>query len=84
MQELTLLDTIDLMKSADFKDRLKAEYYQLDIRLKKLRDMIEKYELGTLPFKPNCSIELLAAQAQLMEAYLHVLKERARIEKVEL
>lgn len=81
---MELQDTIELMKSSDFKDRFRAEYYQLEIRLKKLRDMIEKYELGTLPFKPNCPIELLAAQAQLMEAYLNVLKERADIEGVEL
>ena len=45
---MELQDTIELMKSSDFKDRFKAEYYQLDIRIKKLSDMLDKYKAGTL------------------------------------
>lgn len=81
---MELLDTIDLMKSDDFKDRFKAEYYQLAIRTEKLDTMLDKYEAGTLPFTPNCSLELLAAQHALMQAYLNILKERAAVEKIEL
>ena len=81
---MELNDTIDLMKSNDFNDRFRAEYYQLTIRAEKLSDMIDKYKAGTLPFKPKCNIDILDAQYELMTAYLCVLKERAIIEGIEL
>lgn len=34
-----LKDTIELMNSSDYKDRFKAEYYQLKIRYTKLHAM---------------------------------------------
>ena len=33
---MELKDTIDLMISSDYKDRFKAEYYQVKIRVEKL------------------------------------------------
>ena len=79
-----LKDTVDLMNSDDFKDRFKAEYYQTKIRYDKLHTMIVKYEAGTLPFTPSCSLELLKHQASMMSQYLYDLEVRAEIEKVEL
>lgn len=81
---MELQDTIDLMKSSDFKDRFKAEYYQLDIRTKKLSDMLDKYKAGTLEFIPKCNIEILSVQHEFMRAYLRTLKDRAAIEGIEL
>ena len=81
---MELQDTIDLMKSSDFKDRFKAEYYQLKIRTEKLAAMLDKYEARTLEFTPKCGIEILTAQHEFMKAYLHILKERADIEGIEL
>lgn len=81
---MELLDTIELMKSNDFKDRFKAEYYQLKIRAEKLADMLDKYKAGTLEFTPKCSIEKLDVQYVFMNAYLHTLEERAIIEGIEL
>lgn len=81
---MELQDTIELMKSSDFKDRFKAEYYQLEIRTEKLANMLDKYKAGTLEFIPKCSIEILNVQYELMRVYLATLKERAEIEGVEL
>lgn len=81
---MELSDTIDLMKSNDFKDRFRSEYYQLKIRAEKLSGMIDKYNDGTLAFTPSCNIDILDAQYELMTAYLCVLKERAIIEGIEL
>ena len=81
---MELKNTIEMMNSADFKERFKAEYFQLTIRREKLEAMLEKYKAGTLPFTPNCSYELLYAQAIYMEQYQHILEERARIENVQL
>lgn len=81
---MELQDTIELMKSSDFKDRFRAEYYQLEIRTEKLAYMLAKYEAGTLEFTPKCSFEILDAQCILMKAYLRTLKDRAVIEGIEL
>ena len=75
---------IELMKSEDYKDRFRAEYYQLEDRIDKLANMLEKYKAETLNFTPSCSYELLSYQLQTMNAYKRVLEERAEIEGIEL
>lgn len=79
-----LEDTIELMKSKDYKRRFLAEYYQTKLRYDKLHKMIVKYEAGTLDFVPSCPIELLKHQKSLMGQYLFDLEVRAQIEKIEL
>jgi len=81
---MELKETIDMMNSAAFKERFKAEYYQLVIRKEKLEAMLEKYKAGTLPFTPNCSYEILYEQVVYMKQYQRILEERARIENVDL
>lgn len=83
-QAIELKDTAELMVSTDYKDRFKAELYQLGIRLYGLTEMIHKYETGTLPFTPKCSIETLVAQKNYMTEYLEILQVRAEIEGIEL
>ena len=84
MTTIDMLDTIPLMKSIDFKDRVKAEYRQLKIRHDGLSKMLEKYREGTLDFTPNCSYDLLHTQLVYMEGYMRILEERAVIEDIEL
>ena len=81
---MELKTTIEMMNSADFKERFKAEYFQLVIRKEKLEAMLEKYKAGTLSFTPNCSYELLYEQVVYMKQYQRILEVRARIENVEL
>lgn len=81
---MELKDTIELMQSYDYKDRFKAEYYQLKIRYYKLREMICKYELGTLEFEPTCPITVLETQSNAMYGYLLSLQYRAEIEGISL
>lgn len=80
---MLLSDTVKLMESPDFKDRMRAEYYQTKIRYDKLHDMINRYDAGKLDFVPNCQLELLKEQAYHMENYLRVLEVRALIEEVD-
>lgn len=75
---------IELMKSEDYKDRFRAEYYQLEDRIGKLANMLEKYKAGTLNFTPSCSYDLLNGQLKSMLLYLEYLTERAEIEGIEL
>lgn len=81
---MKLQDTIELMNSEDFKERFKAEFYQLKIRICNLDNMLLKYELGELPFKPNCSYDLLNGQLKAMRLYQSYLIERAEIENIEI
>ena len=79
-----LNETIELMTSADYKDRLKAEYWQTKIRYDKLCMMLEKYEVGKLDFKPTCPIYVLEKQRRWMGGYLEILEFRAMQEGIDL
>lgn len=81
---MELKDTAELMENTDFKDRFKAEYYQLNIRMAGLRKMLESYKNGTLNFTPKCSYDLLNGQFKAMDMYASYLEERAQIEGIEL
>ena len=81
---MELIDTVDLMTSDDYKDRFMAEYYQVKIRYRKLKSILDKYEEGTLDFEPSCSISLLMIQCEIMEDYLNVLQDRAITENIEI
>ena len=81
---MELKDTVEMMESADYKERFKAEYLQLEIRVNGLRNMLKKYKEGTLTFKPSCSYDLLNGQLKAMELYATYLDERADIEGINL
>lgn len=74
---MKLLDTIPDMVSSDYKKRFLAEYKQIDIRYKKLCEMMDKYEEGKLDFIPKTPLEILRAQAVYMLLYKSILLHRA-------
>lgn len=79
-----LKETVELMLSNDYKERFKAEYYQLKIRIDKLDNMLSKMKNDELNFIPTCPYELLQYQLKAMLLYKMYLKERAKIEKIDL
>ena len=81
---MNLTDTVELMNGSDFKDRFRAEYFQLSIRLSKLEKMLCEMKAGALTFTPKCSYELLHEQAVYMRQYKRVLEERVKIEGIDL
>ena len=81
---MQLKDTVEMMNSEDFKERIKAEYYQLLIRLDGLTSMLIKWENNMLDFVPKCSKETLENQVIFMQGYLDILRLRAKIEEIEL
>ena len=78
---MEMKDTIPLMESNDYKDRLKAEYHQTKIRFENLRKTIIKADAGTI--QPN-NIGLLREQIKAMGEYLYILEVRAETENIEL
>lgn len=81
---MELKDTVALMQSADYKERFKAEYYQVVIRFEKLRAMLDKWDDGTLEFTPTCNRGLYNLQIKAMADYIAALETRAIIEGVDL
>ena len=84
IKQVELTDTVELMISADYKDRFKAEYYQIEIRYNKLKAMCEKWDQGELDFTPTCPRALYSIQIQAMGTYLATLANRAELEGIEL
>jgi hypothetical protein len=81
---MKLNDTVELMLSEDYKERFRAEIYQLNVRMIGLEQMLTKYKRGELAFTPKCSYDLLHGQYRAMDLYLQYLCDRAEIEGIEL
>lgn len=81
---MELKDTIEMMNSADYKERFKAEYYQVVIRYRKLKAMLDKWDEGELNFKPTCPRSTYYTQIKAMADYIAVLEARAVMENIEL
>ena len=81
---MNLNETVPMMESADYKERFKAEFYQLLIRLDSLTSMIIKWENNMLDFEPKCSKETLENQDIFMKGYVDILLIRAKMEEIDL
>lgn len=79
-----LRDTIEMMNSGDYKERFKAEYYQVVIRYQKLKSMLDKWDNDQLEFTPTCPRSTYNMQIAAMTDYIAVLEARAVMEGVEL
>lgn len=81
---MELKDTIEMMNSENYKERFKAEYYQVVIRYKKLKIMLDKWDSGELNFNPTCPRSTYNMQIKSMTDYIAVLEARAVMENVDL
>lgn len=81
---MELKDTVSLMQSEDYKERFKAEYYQLVVRYKKLKAILENWDRGELKFEPTCPRSTYNMQITAMTNYIAVLEARAVMEGVPL
>lgn len=79
-----LNETVELMSSEDYKERFRAEYWQLKIRYEKLHTLLVKNEAGTLSFEISTPIYRLEDQQRHMAEYLHDLEVRAEIEGISI
>lgn len=81
---MELRDTVEMMNSADYKERFKAEHQQVVIRYQKLAAMLEKWDNGELNFEPTCPRSTYNMQVRAMTDYIAVLEARAVMEGVDL
>ena len=79
-----LESTVNLMLSDDYEAHIIAEYHQVVIRFKKLKDMLDKWDRGTLEFLPRCPRGVYNIQIRAMADYIAILEARAAIEGIAL
>ena len=81
---MNLKDTVEMMNSDEYKERFKAEYYQLVTRYRGLKTMLVKWNKGTLNFEPICPRSTYDMQIKAMADYMAILEARAAIEGIDL
>ena len=81
---MKLSDTAEMMNSSDYKERFKAEYYQLVTRYRGLKSMLTKWDEGTLNFEPTCPRSTYNMQIKAMTDYIAILEARAVMECINL
>lgn len=81
---MKLSDTVEMMTSPDYKQRFKAEYYQLVTRYRKLQSMVINWDNRKLTFTPTCPRSTYILQLKAMEDYVAVLEARAVMEHIDL
>lgn len=81
---MVLKDTIQGMTSEDYKERFIAEYTQLVIRMRALKNILDDHYNGCLKFEFKTPVLLLEEQYNLMSRYCGCLVQRARIENITL
>lgn len=81
---MTLKDTVDMMCSSNYANRLKAEYYQISIRCQGLKTMLEKWDNSTLPFTPTAERGIYDLQMTAMENYKQILEKRLSAEGIDI
>lgn len=81
---MDLKETIEMMTSESYRERFKAEYYQVVIRYKKLKQMLDNWDKGELNFNPTCPRSTYNMQVKVMADYIAILEARAVMEHIEL
>ena len=78
-----LKQTVGLMTSTDYKERLVGEFVQAVIRNKKLERFIEAVNSGAIQPQEHCDMETLDLQDLAMKNYILVLGIRLVEEGIE-
>jgi len=81
---MKLSETVEMMNSTNYKERFKAEYYQIKIRTRALKNMLDKWDSEELDFTPTCPRDIYNDQLEYMLNYMSVLESRAQLEGIEL
>lgn len=88
-----------MMDSGEYKERFRAEYWEIKIRYEQKRDMLIKMDAARamaemvghqpdytkfLGFTPTCPYEMISEQCCLLRRYLDMLETQAVMEEIDL
>lgn len=82
--QMDLKDTVEMMLSDDYKERFKAEYRQVTVRLEKLKAYLKLWDRCELTFTPDCPRSTYDLQRRGMEDYVAALEARAVMEGIDI
>lgn len=77
-------NTVNGMCSEDWKERLVAEYQQLNERIYRLHKMLVLWERNRLDYTPNYPRYIAEKQLESMQKYRESLEYRAICEDIDL
>lgn len=78
---MELKDTVKLMESDNYKERFKAEYFQLKTRIERLYNLLNRNADDNIDGSPR---KLLIRQYNIMNNYLYILMCRADCEGINI
>ena len=81
---MKLNETVEMMNSVDYKERFKAEYYQIKIRVCGLQNMLVAWDNDKLKFEPTCPRSTYDLQLKAMMEYKAILEMRAVMEHIDI
>lgn len=81
---MELRDTVKGMVSSDWKERLKAEWEQLCIRMEALDNFRDRFREDDISFVPKWDERVLCDQLRAMRNYRDCLQQYAKLEGIEL
>ena len=81
---MQFVDTKEAMTSGDYKERFKAEYWQIRHRVFALGMMLGDWDYGQLQYEPTCPKALVETQLEIMKSYKTILEHRASLEDIDL
>lgn len=81
---MKLNETVEMMNSTDYKERFKAEYYQIKIRICGLQNMLSAWDNDKLTFEPTCPRSTYDLQLKAMMEYKALLEMRAVMENIHI
>ena len=81
---MKLQDTIKGMTSQDYKERFRAEYFQLQNRIEAFDKTLVDYRKGKLKFETKCTLKMMDGQMNTMIMYRTHLEAVAKVEDISL
>lgn len=81
---MKLSDTIKMMNSDDYKERFRAEYFQLQNRISSFDKTLSDYRKNDLKFETKCTLKLMDGQMNAMIIYRTHLEAVAKVEGISL
>lgn len=84
VKEAPLSVSRSTVESGDYRERLKAEYFQTKSRMEKLHRMLIRYRADKIKYDIASPVFVLENQEQCMRQYLEVLEIRAEYENIDL
>lgn len=81
---MKLNETVEMMNSTDYKERFKAEYYQIKTRIYVLQNILSAWDNDKLTFEPTCPRSTYDLQLKAMMEHKALLEMTAVMHNIHI